>query len=100
MHASDAPGVVLVSKKLIGETNFFQWQCAIKVALVARQKLRFSLGEIKKPTDDSKGRDAWKTCDSRVLSWLFNMVEPEIATTLLYVHRLLHVRHKGITLGN
>lgn len=84
VHASDAPGSFLVSKKLVSETNFYQWQCAMKVALVSRQKLGFTTGDIVKPPVDSKDREAWETCNGLVLSWLFNAVEPEIATTLLY----------------
>lgn len=57
----------------------------MKVALISWQKLGFATDEIPKPIAGNKERDAWETCNGLVLSWLFNVMEPEIAKTLLYI---------------
>lgn len=56
----------------------------MKVALVSRQKLGFATGEIPKPSAGSKEFDTRETCNGLMLSWLFNVVEQKITTTLLY----------------
>lgn len=56
----------------------------MKVALISRQKLGFATGEIPKPSAGSKEFDTRETCNGHMLSWLFNVVEQKITTTLLY----------------
>lgn len=51
--------------------------------------------EIPKPIGNKDEEVAWKTCNGLVLSWIFNAIELEIATTLHYTTLAL-VAWKGL----
>lgn len=39
LHSNDNPGIVLISKKLIGTENYASWKRSIQIALSAKNKL-------------------------------------------------------------
>lgn len=53
---------------------------------MSRRKLGFVIGDIPRPKVGEDVMDDWETCNGLVLSWIYNSVEPEIATILATVY--------------
>lgn len=74
LHHSDNPGLVLVSKDLIGD-NYASWSRAMLIALSAKNKLGFINGSIPRPPDaDSTMLNSWNRNNNVVISWILNSV--------------------------
>ncbi|GJT89125.1 cysteine-rich receptor-like protein kinase 8 [Tanacetum coccineum] len=59
-HQNDHPGLVLISKKLIGSENYSLWKRSMMIALNARNKLKLVNGEFREPTLSSEIRSVWE----------------------------------------
>lgn len=82
VHYSDPTNYVLTMQKLNGE-NYSQWSRSAEISLLAKNKLGFVTGTCAKPTDLSKVSQ-WERSNSIVMSWLLHLVEPDIASSVLY----------------
>ena len=67
LHASDHPGIRLVTKQLNGD-NYATWSRSMSIALSAKNKTGFVDGSIKKPPSTDEKFAMWKRCNDMVLS--------------------------------
>ncbi|GAU46710.1 hypothetical protein TSUD_287990 [Trifolium subterraneum] len=84
MHPSENPGNVLATPLLSG-SNYHSWSRAVTVALKSKHKLHFINGALPRPADEDRDSNAWDRCNTMVISWLSNFVEPEIAQSVLWM---------------
>ncbi|GJY85805.1 cysteine-rich receptor-like protein kinase 8 [Tanacetum coccineum] len=52
LHVNDHPGLILISKKLIGSENYSSWKRSMMIALNAKNKLKIVTGEIIEPANE------------------------------------------------
>ncbi|GKV43433.1 hypothetical protein SLEP1_g50721 [Rubroshorea leprosula] len=83
LHPSDDPGRILVTSSLTGD-NYHTWKRALQNALYAKNKMGFVDGTLKKPAADSQEFQAWKKCNSMVLSWILNTISRELHDSVAY----------------
>ncbi|XP_074306490.1 uncharacterized protein LOC141641742 [Silene latifolia] len=57
----------------------------MEIAICSKRKVGFLTGFVKRPTDDAVRAEAWDTCNSLLISWIFHNVEPPIKRSILYV---------------
>ncbi|KAI4351369.1 hypothetical protein L6164_005741 [Bauhinia variegata] len=84
LHSSDSLGVVLVSKQF-DSTSFNAWKRGMIIALSAKNKLGFITGELPKPDPSSPLLQAWNICNFIVISWILNVLNKEIAESVIYL---------------
>ncbi|XP_010519698.1 PREDICTED: uncharacterized protein LOC104799067 [Tarenaya hassleriana] len=85
LHAADSSSLILVSEKLLGEANYSVWSRSVEKALLAKNKLGFVLGSVKKPSDDHPDSGSWARCNALVSTWITNAVSTEIASLIVYM---------------
>ncbi|XP_016487567.1 uncharacterized protein LOC107807658 [Nicotiana tabacum] len=83
LHASDNPGMLLTSCLLDG-TNYATWCRAMKNALRPKNKLGFVNGSITKPKDGTLEANSWETCNSMIISWIFNSLDKGLHSRIAY----------------
>ncbi|KAL0464413.1 UNVERIFIED_CONTAM: hypothetical protein Slati_0328900 [Sesamum latifolium] len=83
IHASDHPGMKLISTALDGN-NYFAWSSAIRNALEAKFKLGFIDGTCLAPGKTSKDYTRWRRVDCMVKSWLLNTMSKDIVDVFYY----------------
>lgn len=86
LHNNDQPGMVLISKKLIGTENYAPWKRSIQIALSAKNKLVIADGSFEAPEADSLLFPQWQRVNDMVISWILNTVSDEISSNMNYVH--------------
>ncbi|GKC47769.1 cysteine-rich receptor-like protein kinase 8 [Tanacetum coccineum] len=67
-HPQDHPGMILISKKLIGSENYSHWKRSTIIALIARNKLRLITGDFEEPKISSPIRSYWERANDMVIS--------------------------------
>ena len=68
---------------LLNLSNYHTWSRIFLMQLSIRNKLGFIHGTVPIPTNpDSK--EAWKRCNTIILSWMMNSVSPDIKSALYY----------------
>ncbi|MCI35365.1 flavonol sulfotransferase-like protein, partial [Trifolium medium] len=55
------------------------------VAIRSKNKLHFLNGTLPRPFDDDRDCMAWDRCNTMIMSWITNSVEPEIAQSVLWM---------------
>ncbi|KAJ0493280.1 putative RNA-directed DNA polymerase [Helianthus annuus] len=84
LHASDSSGLTVVNIKLKGTENYVVWSNAMKLALMAKNKLGFIDGSCKRSTTDEVLASQWDRCNSIVLTWILNSVSDELYVGQVY----------------
>ncbi|GAU28547.1 hypothetical protein TSUD_268860 [Trifolium subterraneum] len=84
LHSNENPGNVLVTP-LLSSSNYHSWSRAMTVALRSKNKLHFINGSLPRPLDEDRDSIAWDRCNTMVMSWLSNAVEPEISQSILWI---------------
>lgn len=88
LHPSEGPGVMITAVVFNGK-NYDLWEKAVTTALLAKNKLGFIDGTLQKPTpkdDDGKAElQAWTMVNSMVSSWLINVIDSKLRTSVAYV---------------
>lgn len=56
---TDQLGACVVSKVLVGQTNFYAWRKAMQVPLDSRKKFGFVDGTLKRPSIKSEEQEVW-----------------------------------------
>ncbi|GAU48976.1 hypothetical protein TSUD_245670 [Trifolium subterraneum] len=84
MHPNENPALVLVTPLLHGP-NYHSWSRAMTVAIRSKNKLHFINGSLPRPLDDDHDSMAWDRCNTMVMSWLTNAVDPEIAQSVIWM---------------
>ncbi|CAM8948793.1 unnamed protein product [Rhodiola kirilowii] len=102
---NEVTGSSLVSEVLIGRRNFVSWKKAMEIALSARMKIGFVLGQYPRPADDSPMLARWQLSNDVVMSWLISSVSKQIVSQILHAEdvavawRTLHIRYSGSNLS-
>jgi hypothetical protein len=82
LHPNENPGNVLVTPLLSGP-NYHSWSRSMTVALRSKHKLHFINGALPRLDDDDKDSIAWDRCNTMIMSWISNAVDPEISQSSL-----------------
>ncbi|GJZ38513.1 cysteine-rich receptor-like protein kinase 8 [Tanacetum coccineum] len=85
-HQNDHPGLVLISKKLIGSENYSSWKRSMMIALNARNKLKLINGEFEEPAINSEIRSVWERANDIVISWILNTISEQIGNNLSFIN--------------
>ncbi|KAM1434699.1 hypothetical protein ACFX2I_042754 [Malus domestica] len=85
VHHSDSPGHMLVPEKLNG-SNYPSWSKSMIHALTAKNKIGFVDGSIQPPSakDQPKEYALWNQCNSMILTWLAQSVEPDLSKGVVH----------------
>ena len=78
---SDNVGIQITSIKL-NDSNYVLWAKAVQVYLTAREKEQYILDD--PPAAGKPEYKNWKTNNSKVMTWLWNSMEPQISTTVMF----------------
>lgn len=84
IHPSDNTGMKLVTTPFNG-TCYGSWKRSMTIGLTAKNKLCFIDGTLCKPDVDANNYNSWCRCNSMVIGWLISALEPQIASSILYV---------------
>ncbi|XP_073109025.1 uncharacterized protein [Elaeis guineensis] len=80
---SENPENAFVTSLLKGP-NYPAWRRAIITALRAKRKIRFVDGTLARSIDGSRDHFLWDTCNSMVMSWIYNSVVPKIYDSISF----------------
>ncbi|GJS40027.1 cysteine-rich receptor-like protein kinase 8 [Tanacetum coccineum] len=86
LHPNDHPGLILISKKLVGSENYSSWKRSMMIALNAKNKLKIVTGEMIEPTIDSEERALWERTNDMIISWILNTISDQISNNLNFVN--------------
>ena len=68
--------------------NYELWQKVVRTALKFKNKLGFIEGTLTKPTPQKEGDlselNAWEMVNSMICSWIINVIEPKLHTSVAY----------------
>lgn len=84
MHPSDNPDIAIVSPPLTN-LNYHSWSRSIVVALRSKNKIGFLDGTLLRPDESNPLSLAWDRCNTMVMAWITNSVEPDIAQSILWM---------------
>uniref|UniRef100_A0A803QJT5 Retrotransposon Copia-like N-terminal domain-containing protein n=1 Tax=Cannabis sativa TaxID=3483 RepID=A0A803QJT5_CANSA len=91
LSSCDHPGASLVSKILTWCENYNSWHRAMRVALVARNKLKFVNRKLPAPEEDDDNFKLWNCCNNTMISWIFHAISSEIAESVMYMDNATHI---------
>ena len=57
----------------------------MEIALASKRKLGFVTGSVKKEKSNAVKAEAWETCNSMIISWIFGSVSESIKKSILFV---------------
>ncbi|KAK2354629.1 putative mitochondrial protein [Trifolium repens] len=84
LHSNENPGLVLVTPLLSGP-NYHSWSRAMTMALRSKNKIHFVNGTLPRPAEEDHDSVAWDRCNTMIMSWLSNSVDPEISQSILWM---------------
>lgn len=70
---------------MLNGTNYHSWSRSVTFSLRSKHKLHFINGALPRPHDEDRDSIAWDRCNTMVMSWLVNSVEPEISQSVLWI---------------
>ncbi|PKI35679.1 hypothetical protein CRG98_043950 [Punica granatum] len=82
LSPSDGLGTQLVSCKLNGR-NYNIWSQAMQTAFQTKNKLGFIEGKVQQPAEGEPYRDQWVTCNSMLVSWIFNHLDEDLQNSVV-----------------
>lgn len=91
LHNNDQPGMILISKKLIGSENYASWKRSMQIALSAKNKLVIVNGDFVAPVETSSLHAHWKRVNDMVITWILNTVSDEISNSMNYMDSAYNV---------
>ncbi|GJV03115.1 cysteine-rich receptor-like protein kinase 8 [Tanacetum coccineum] len=59
-HPNDHPGLLFISKRLLGSENYSTWRRSVLIALSAKNKSKLVNGEYEEPDASSNLRTYWE----------------------------------------
>ena len=87
LHQNDHPGLILISKKLLGSENYSSWRRSMTIALNAKNKLKIITKEYPEPPDaTSPLRALWERNNDMIISWILNTVHDQVSNNLSFVN--------------
>ncbi|XP_074341882.1 uncharacterized protein LOC141679278 [Apium graveolens] len=84
LHPSDNTGMKLVTTPFSG-TCYGNWKRSMIIGLTAKNKMSFIDGTLAKPAATDDTYPAWSRCNSMITGWIITALEPQIASSILYV---------------
>ncbi|XP_071697442.1 uncharacterized protein [Rutidosis leptorrhynchoides] len=85
IHASDYPKQMHVNETLT-DNNYTDWSQEMMNFLLAKNKVGFVDGSIKKPEQNSADYMPWMRCDAMVKGWLTTAMEKELRASVKYAY--------------
>lgn len=82
MHPSNNPSITIVTP-FLNNKNVHSWSRSIKLAIRSKNRLRFLDGALIRPDSTYRTALARDHCNTMVMAWLTNSIEPEIAESVL-----------------
>jgi hypothetical protein len=67
-HPNDHPGLLLISKRLIGSDYYGTWKRSMLIALSAKNKLKLVNGDYEEPELSSSLRPYWERANDMLIS--------------------------------
>ncbi|XP_071699604.1 uncharacterized protein [Rutidosis leptorrhynchoides] len=86
LHQNNNPGLILISKKLIGSENYSSWKRSMMIALNAKNKLKIVTKEYREPAIGTDLRSLWERNNDMIISWILNTVSEEIGNSLNFIN--------------
>jgi hypothetical protein len=86
LHQNDHPGLILISKKLLGSKNYSSWRRSMTIALNAKNKLKIITKAYPEPDAKSPLRALWERRNDMVISWILNTGTDQISNNLSFVN--------------
>ncbi|KAL8151316.1 hypothetical protein V2J09_021124 [Rumex salicifolius] len=83
LNSSDTPGNIITQVQLKGP-NYDEWSRDMCTSLRARRKWGFVNGTIKTSAADSPQLEEWWTIHSLIVSWIRNIIEPTLRSSIPY----------------
>ncbi|KAL2942624.1 Retrovirus-related Pol polyprotein from transposon TNT 1-94 [Bienertia sinuspersici] len=83
INPSDGPTSISIDK-LTGAADYRPWRRTMEISLVAKRKLGFVTGSVKRDEKDNTKQELWDTCNNLVISWLHRSVSEQIKKSILY----------------
>ncbi|GAU50632.1 hypothetical protein TSUD_410260 [Trifolium subterraneum] len=65
--------------------HYHSWSRAMTMTLRSKNKIHFINGTLPRPADEDRDSLAWDSCNTTLISWLNNSVEPEISQSILWL---------------
>ncbi|PNY00962.1 hypothetical protein L195_g024249 [Trifolium pratense] len=84
LHPNENLNLALVSSLLSGP-NYHSWSRAMTMVLRSKNKMHFINGTLPHLDDNDRDSFAWDRCNTMLLSWLNNSVDPEISQSILWL---------------
>ncbi|MCH92327.1 flavonol sulfotransferase-like protein, partial [Trifolium medium] len=84
LHPNENPNHALVTPLLSG-SNYHSWSRAMTMALKSKNKIKFINGSLPKPLDEDPDSLAWDRCNTMIMSWISNSVDPDISQSILWM---------------
>ncbi|KAL1147783.1 hypothetical protein V6Z11_A10G079000 [Gossypium hirsutum] len=85
LHPSDTPGTIFFSHSFTGVENYTVWSRSLRIALFAKNKLRFVDGGCRVYPESLRAQ--WDRCNAFVLSWILNTVNPDLSISRINLAR-------------
>ena len=85
MHNNDHPGLILIATKLTGSENYSSWARSFSIALSAKNKTSIINGRFVEPAKNSSLFPLSERANDMIISWIFNVVTPEISNSMKFV---------------
>lgn len=85
LHNNDQPGMILISKKLLGSENYASWKRSMQIALSAKNKFVIVNGDFVAPANSSPLYMHWKRVNDMVITWILNTVSDDISNSMNYM---------------
>ncbi|GJX68498.1 cysteine-rich receptor-like protein kinase 8 [Tanacetum coccineum] len=83
-HPNDHPGLLLISKRLLGSENYSTWKRSMLIALSAKNKLKLVNGEYEEPSVSSNLRAYWERANDMLIFWILNTISKQIDRHRIY----------------
>lgn len=84
IHPSDNTGMKLVTT-LFNGSCYGIWKRSMVIGLTAKNKLCFVECTMPKHAIGAPAYNSWSRCNSMIIGWIISSVDPQIASSILYV---------------
>jgi len=88
LHPSEGPEA-LITVVIFDGKNYDPWEKTAGTFLKSKNKLGFIEGRLRKPMpkegEDTTELQAWEMANSMICSWILNVIEPKLRTSIFYV---------------
>ena len=84
LPVNENPGLVLTSQPLIGFENYMTWARSVFLSLSSRNKFGFVNGSISELDPTSPLFNSWNRCNTKILSWLTNSLNPDLKASVIH----------------